>query len=73
MSTLSLFGGKKSHFSIDDFDFPISGGLNCFSKNIIDIIGCKACGDKYVGETGCCLKDRMFNHTSDISNVSQCI
>ena len=31
---MSLFGGKKSHFSIDDFDFPIFGALNCFSKKI---------------------------------------
>ena len=36
------------------------------SKNIIYIIECKACGDKYVGETGRCFKDRMFNHISDI-------
>ena len=41
--------------------------LNCASKNIIYIIECKACGDKYVGETGRCLKDRMFNQISDIS------
>ena len=46
---------KKSYFSNDDFDFPIFGGLNCLSKNIIYIIECKACGDKYVGETGRCL------------------
>ena len=30
------------------------------------IIQCKACGDKYAGETGRCLKDRMFNYISDI-------
>ena len=47
-------------------DFPIFGGLNCFSKNIY-IIECKACGDKYVDETGRCLKDMMFNHISDIN------
>ena len=53
---------NKSHFSNDDFDFPIFGGLICFSKNIIYIIECKACGNKYIGETGRCLKDRIFNH-----------
>ena len=58
---------EKSHFSNDDFYFPIFGGLNCFSKNIIYVIECKACGDKYVGETGRCLKDRMLNHISDIN------
>ena len=36
------------------------------SKNIIYIIEFKACGDKYVEETGHSLKDRMFNHISDI-------
>ena len=36
------------------------------SKNSIYIIECKACGDKYVGEIGRCLKERMFNHISDI-------
>ena len=61
-----LYLDEKSHFNNDDFDFPIFGGLNCLSKNIIYIIECKACGDKYVGETGRCLKDRMFNHISDI-------
>ena len=61
-----LFLDEKSHFSNDDFDFSIFGGLNCLSKNIIYIIECKACGDKYVGETGRCLKDRVFNHISDI-------
>ena len=61
-----LYLDEKSHFSNDDFDFPIFGGLHCLSTNIIYIIECKACGDKYVGETGRCLKDRMFNHISDI-------
>ena len=60
-----LYFDEKSHFSNYDFDFPIFGGLNCLSKHIIYIIECKACGDKYVGETGRCLKDRMFNHISD--------
>ena len=45
MSMLSLFGGKKSHFSNDGFDFPIFGRLNYFSKDIIYIIECTACGD----------------------------
>ena len=57
---------EKSHLSNDDSDFPIFGGLNCLSINFIHIIECKACGDKYVGETGRCLKDRTFNHISDI-------
>ena len=57
-----LYLDEKSDCSNDDFDFPIFGGLNCLSKNIIYIIECKAYGDKYVGETGHCLKDRMFNH-----------
>ena len=49
---------KKSHFDNDDFDLPIVGGLNCFSK--------KACGDKYVVEISRCLKDCMFNHILNI-------
>ena len=57
-----LYLDEKSHFNNDDFDFPIFGGL----KSSIYIIECKACGDKYLGETGRCLKDRMFNHISDI-------
>ena len=36
---------KKSHFSNDGFDFPIFGRLNYFSKDIIYIIECTACGD----------------------------
>ena len=55
-----LYLDEKSHFSTDDFDFPIFGGLNCLSKNIIYIIACKTCGDKYVGETGLCLKDECL-------------
>ena len=35
-------------------------------QNIINVIECKACGDKHVGEIGRCLKDKMFNHTADI-------
>ena len=35
-----LYLVEKSHFSNDDFDFPIFGGLNCLSKNVI--IECKA-------------------------------
>ena len=61
-----LYLDEKSHFSNDDFDFPIFGGLNGLLKNIIYIIECKACGHKFVGETSHCLKDRMFNHLSDI-------
>ena len=66
---------KQFHLIILDISYTyiylytyisIFGGLNCLSKNIIYIIECKACGDKYVGETGRCLKDRMFNHISDI-------
>ena len=65
MSVLS-FWRKKSHFNNDDFDFPIFVGLNCFAKNIIYIIEYKDCGDKYVGETSRCLRNRTFNHISDI-------
>ena len=35
---------EKSHFTNDDFDFPIFGGLDCFSKNIIYHL--YHCGDK---------------------------
>ena len=55
-----LYLDEKSHSSNDDSDVPIFGGLNCLSKNIIYIIECKACGDKYVGGTGRCLKDRIL-------------
>ena len=61
-----LYLDEKSHFRNDYFDFPIFGGLNCLSKNTIYIIECKACGDKYVGETGRYLRDMVFNHISDI-------
>ena len=61
-----LYFEEKSHFSNDDSDFPILGGwIKLLFENIIYIIECRACGDKYVGETWRCLKDRMFNHTSD--------
>ena len=50
-----LYLDEKSHSSNDGLDFPIFGGLNCLSKNIIHIIQHKACGDKCVGETGRCL------------------
>ena len=57
-----LYLNEKSHSGNDDFDFlKIVVVSNCLSKNIIYIIEYKACGDKYAGETGRCLKDRMFN------------
>ena len=64
-----LYLDEKSHFSNDDFDFPIFGGLNYLSKNIIYIIERKACGDKYVGETGRCLKDITYQISVEIKIV----
>ena len=47
-------------------DIFIFEGLNCLSK-IIYIIEGEACGDRFVGDTGRCLKDMMFNYKLDIN------
>ena len=48
--------------------FQYLEGLIVFRKRIIYIYitEYKACGDKYIGEKGHWLKDRMFNHISNI-------
>ena len=57
-----LYLDEKSHFSNNEFDFPIFGGLNCFSKNIIHINECKAHADEYVGETDLCKRQNVWSH-----------
>ena len=49
---------ESKSFGDDDFDLK-HGGIKLLFKIVINIIGCKACGDKYVGEIGHLLRYRI--------------
>src|SRR5579872_6995483 len=46
--------------------FKIAQDMTCTTENLIYVITCRKCGIQYVGETGRGLKDRLYNHKSDI-------
>ena len=41
----------------------------CMSTNVVYLIHCARCDNKYVGETGNTLRDRMNQHRSDIRKL----
>ena len=58
---------ETSYHSGEDGDYPIVGGMNCQSKNLIYVIECQKCKMKYVGETQQSLAARLQGHVSDIN------
>ena len=53
---------------IDDDGVSIDGGINCLSKNVIYLIECTKCGQKYIGETTNMFKVRLNKHVNDIKS-----
>ena len=51
---------------IEDEGISIDGGMDCRSKNVIYLIECTKCNQKYIGETTCMFKVRLNRHVNDI-------
>ena len=65
-STCVNYGTIKTHLAFPGGAKVISQYLACASRNVIYIIHCQKCFQKYVGETSRSVKDRISQHLSNI-------
>ena len=44
----------------------LKNSFNCESSNLIYVVICRGCKEKYIGETGCLVKKRTSNYREHI-------
>ena len=49
-------------------EWKITKRVNCDTKNIVYMISCSECKERYIGETRRSLKDRLSDHRGYINN-----
>ena len=56
------------HFSDINLEFQIRSDMNCNSRNLIYVLFCNGCNQRYVGQSGDELRSRCRVHRQHISN-----
>lgn len=62
---------KETSYFGDNLEYSIDGRMDCQSKNLIYMIECTKCNMKYIGETQRSLRERLYNHLSDIRTYKE--
>ena len=63
---MDIYGIKFSN----NFILPIFNNCDCFSNNLVYVIYCNFCNSFYIGQTGNCIKERLYNHLYKIKTWS---
>ena len=65
---MPLCAGRKIHKNTENKTWRIKQNLSCESYNVIYLLECQKCGQRYVGTTGRQLKHRLADHRGYMNN-----
>ena len=67
-SSLSKLSKLFMQSSLFSYTVEINSSVDCSSRNIIYLLGCKRCPNQYIGESERSLKERFFEHKGYVTN-----
>ena len=60
--------GKVVKSTANNYTVEINSSVDCSSKNVIYLLGCKKCPQQYIGESERSLKERFSEHKGYVNN-----
>ena len=62
--------GKAVKSTSNNFSVDINSSVDCSSRNIIYMLGCKRCPEQYIGESERSLRERFSEHKGYVTKAT---